>query len=101
MLIRLPPATSLTTPSRRLPLVITSTPGPPPPLRERTEPFFRRSAGIGCRFGTRLLGSALAAPERVSCATAAGPVQSPPDSTFAAALANAAENPSIAVDASA
>src|SRR3954451_21145410 len=105
MLIRLPPETSLTTPSRGLPLLMISTPGPLPPLRERTEPFLSRSAGIAWRLGARAPASRPAArrplaaerrselaPERVSRASTAGDVHSAPASTFAFAEVTAAES---------
>src|ERR1700754_2578184 len=109
MLIRLPPAISFTTPSRGLPFLITSTPGPVPPLRESTEPLLSRSAGIGWRLGTRASTStpaacspfdaaraSEAAPERVSWASTAGAVHRPPDFTFSCAEANAADIPASA-----
>src|SRR3954452_19638581 len=97
MLIRLPPETTLTTPSRALPLLIVSSPTPLPPLRESTEPLLSRSAGIGWR----LIPPATerrreAASERVRYAATAGPVHRAPDSTLSRADANVFERSSSA-----
>src|SRR3954452_925864 len=92
MLIRLSPATSLTTPSRALPLLIVNSPSPLPPLRESTEPLLSRSAGIGWRFSppaTERRREAASEPARY--AATAGPVQRAPDSTLSRADANVLE----------
>src|SRR3954468_7277392 len=92
MLIRLSPPTSLTTPSRALPLLIVSSPDPLPPLRESTEPLFSRSAGAGWRLSPPATERRReAASELVRYAATAGPVQSAPDSTLSPADANVSE----------
>src|SRR4051794_19151934 len=106
MLIRLPPETSLTTPSRPSPLLIVSSPGPLPPLRESTEPLLSRKAGVGWRLSPPATERRReAASERVRYAATAGPVQRAPDSTLSPADANvwdsswSAETASVGVDA--
>src|SRR3982750_1040576 len=97
MLIRLSPDTSLTTPSPGLPLLIVSSPSPPLPLRESTEPLLRRSAGVGWRFSPPATERRRdAGSERVRYAATAGPVQRAPDSTFSPADANVSDSPSSA-----
>src|SRR4051794_1240678 len=89
MLIRLPPETSLTTPSRALPLLIVSAPSPLAPLRESTEPLLSRNAGLGWRLSPPVTERRReAASEPVRYAASAGPVHKAPDSTLSPADAN-------------